>query len=250
MSSREFYVGYDEKAPQGLGRFRAGVGGVFVLSFVALMAAVALGQRSLPPGAFDFGQPRAWEGVFFDTPVPMLVPDPTADAPTATVVGRNKFGVPGALRVHSGKRIRFQGTRIEAGGFRMIELSDPDSIEVLDEAVASAPNRIDGGEVTLRGELVDTKCFLGVMRPGEGKVHRACAARCLSGGVPPGLLVRRSDGSGAVFYLTGPEGERLEFNPQWAARLVEARGHLYIVEGILTVYVEGLTLDDAREGDL
>lgn len=250
MSPREFYVGYEEKAPEGLARFRVRAGIVFVLGFVAAMTIVALGQRRLPPGEFDFGKPRAWEGVFFDTPVPMLIPDPDANEPTATVVGLNKFGVPDALRFQTGKRVRFQGTRIEAGGFRMIELSDPQSIEVLDDGPVLPPNRIDGGDVTLRGELVDTKCFLGVMRPGEGKVHRACAARCLSGGVPPGLLVRRADGSGAVFYLAGPEGDRLVFNPQWAARLVEARGHLYIVEGVLTVYVDRLTLDDTLEGDL
>ena len=44
--------------------------------------------------------------------------------------------------------------------------------------------------VMLRGEIVDSKCYLGVMNPGEGTVHRDCAARCLSGGLPPMLVVR------------------------------------------------------------
>jgi len=43
----------------------------------------------------------------------------------------------------------------------------------------------DLGAVTLAGEIVDSKCYLGVMNPGQGKVHRDCAARCLSGGIPP-----------------------------------------------------------------
>ena len=28
-------------------------------------------------------------------------------------------------------------------------------------------------------------CFLGVMKPGRSKPHRACAVRCISGGIPP-----------------------------------------------------------------
>jgi hypothetical protein len=43
----------------------------------------------------------------------------------------------------------------------------------------------DLGPVTLIGEIVDSKCYLGVMNPGQGKVHRDCAARCISGGIPP-----------------------------------------------------------------
>ena len=38
---------------------------------------------------------------------------------------------------------------------------------------------------TLIGEIVDSKRYLGVMNPGNGKVHRDCAVRCLSGGIPP-----------------------------------------------------------------
>jgi len=30
------------------------------------------------------------------------------------------------------------------------------------------------GAATLRGEIVDSKCFLGIMKLGEKTVHRAC----------------------------------------------------------------------------
>ena len=33
------------------------------------------------------------------------------------------------------------------------------------------------------------------MNPGNGKVHRDCAARCISGGIPPAFLVRDAEGS-------------------------------------------------------
>ena len=73
-----------------------------------------------------------------------------------------------------------------------------------------APRRtIDLGPVTLRGEIVDTKCYLGVMNPGEHKVHRDCAVRCISGGVPPAFLARDTSGDSRVLLLVGEDGRAL-----------------------------------------
>jgi hypothetical protein len=70
----------------------------------------------------------------------------------------------------------------------MIEIV-PNSIAAPPQSanIAAPPTR-DLGERILIGEIVDTKCFLGVMNPGEGKVPRECAALCLSGGIPRALL--------------------------------------------------------------
>ena len=62
------------------------------------------------------------------------------------------------------------------------------------------------GTVTLTGEIVDSKCYLGVMNPGQGKVHRDCAARCLSGGIPPIFIT--TDGR-EQFLLVGLDGRAL-----------------------------------------
>ena len=61
--------------------------------------------------------------------------------------------------------------------------------------------------VTLTGEIVDSKCFLGVMNPGQLTPHRACAIRCISGGCPPVLLVRQKDGPPAYFLLVSADGK-------------------------------------------
>jgi hypothetical protein len=55
----------------------------------------------------------------------------------------------------------------------------------------------------LRGEIVDTKCYLGVMTPGEDKVHRGCAVRCISRGVPPAFLVRDASADSRILSF-GP----------------------------------------------
>jgi len=74
-------------------------------------------------------------------------------------------------------------------------------------AVTSAPQTISLGKQTLVGEIVDSKCFLGVMNPGQLTPHRACAIRCISGGVPPVLLVRQKDGPAAYLLLVSTDGK-------------------------------------------
>jgi len=67
----------------------------------------------------------------------------------------------------------------------------------------------DLGQVTLVGEIVDSKCYLGVMKPGNTKTHRDCAARCISGGIPPVFLVRDAQGNAGYYLLVGKDGETL-----------------------------------------
>jgi hypothetical protein len=94
----------------------------------------------------------------------------------------------------------------------MIELV-PNSIRAVpllsDEAAGQTAREIDLGVFTIVGEIVDTKCYFGVMNPGKGKVHKDCAVRCISGGIPPALLVRSQDGESTVFLLVGADGRQL-----------------------------------------
>ena len=90
------------------------------------------------------------------------------------------------------------------------------------------------GTYTLSGEIVDTKCHLGVMNPGSGKVHRDCAIRCISGGIPPGLFVRDAQGQEGTLVLANLEGkplgrEILEFT----AEPIRITGDLYRLGKIL-----------------
>lgn len=64
--------------------------------------------------------------------------------------------------------------------------------------------------MTLRGEIVDSKCFLGVMAPGQGKTHRACASLCLRGGIPPALFIEDRTGESRLILLASPAGAPLD----------------------------------------
>jgi hypothetical protein len=44
------------------------------------------------------------------------------------------------------------------------------------------------------------------MNPGQLLPHRACAIRCISGGIPPVLLVRQKDGPPIYLLLVSADG--------------------------------------------
>jgi hypothetical protein len=87
-----------------------------------------------------------------------------------------------------GKRVAVVGSLIHRDDQTMLELVLPGKTAVLGAAGAGAAER-SLGVYTLVGRIVDSKCWLGIMKPGEGKPHRSCAARCISGGIPPLFVV-------------------------------------------------------------
>ena len=85
----------------------------------------------------------------------------------------------------------------------------------------------DLGPVTLRGEIVDSKCYLGVMNPGNGKVHRDCAVRCISGGAPPAFVALDAEGDSRVLLLVGSDGRQLNREVlSFVAEPIEVSGEL------------------------
>jgi hypothetical protein len=109
-----------------------------------------------------------------------------------------------------GQAVSLRGTLIFRGNQTMIEAL-PDSIKPLEHPDARLLSAADAqpvslGQQTLVGEIVDSKCFLGVMNPGQLTPHRACAIRCISGGCPPVLLVRQNNGTALYFLLVAKDG--------------------------------------------
>ena len=90
--------------------------------------------------------------------------------------------------------------------------------------------------ITLRGEIIDPKCYLGAMKPGGGKTHKACAMLCLSGGIPPMFVTRDAQRRETFYLLTMVNGSAatetvLPFvgDPVAITGRVEQHGDLLIV---------------------
>jgi hypothetical protein len=152
---------------------------------------------------------------------------------TLLLVGEGKHGADPLVYGLDGTRVRVVGSIIERDGMRMIETHRVEPVYSTSERV-----RLEGhdlGEVLLAGEIVDSKCYLGVMNPGEGKTHKDCAIRCISGGAPPMLITR----DGRKFLLVGSDGRQL--NREVLDRIaepVEIRGRMMRVGDVLTLWAE------------
>lgn len=102
--------------------------------------------------------------------------------------------------------ITLTGAMVQRGDWEMLVL--PPGTEVVTATAKSALKLEDVvlGEVSLNGEIIDSKCYLGAMKPSSGKVHRACARLCLLGGVPPMFAAKNAEGTRYGYLLMNPDG--------------------------------------------
>ena len=184
-SNDEFYIGYEDRMPAGIAKRVAGAVALFASAALIGIAVALVAQQKLAPSRFEFGIVKPVTGVLRRAPYPSL----EVDGRRVWLVGPGKFGADTVLGNASAGPVTVEGSAIERGRNRMLELvrfrgrSDPGQTALGDHAQRTFD------DVMLTGEIVDSKCFLGVMNPGEGTVHRDCARRCISGGIPPMLLV-------------------------------------------------------------
>ncbi len=203
MTDPEFYVGYQPRAHRGLRRtLRIAATGLCLLS-IALAGLLVIGQSPFAASRFDFLNYRLYRGIIYEWPYPMLI----VDGRPYLLVAAGKHGADSAVRGLEGRSVELRGELIERGENRMLEI-EAGSVRA-DPSLASHTRAMSLGRFRLAGEIVDTKCHFGVMNPGQGKVHRDCAARCISGGVPPGFLVRDADGASRVLLLVGADSRKL-----------------------------------------
>lgn len=215
--SDEFYLGWEGKAPAALGRYVRRAALALVLGSLILGALLASAQRTVETSVFEWGRIREFHGILQANPVPHLLVHRPAGAPAAQafstyhLVNPFKFGLdPAAARALDGRRVRLSGTLIHRDHQMMIEVV-PGSLQAASPGASSSlPSpSVSLGEATLVGEIVDSKCYLGVMNPGRFIPHRACAIRCVSGGIPPMLVVSQLNAPPLCYLLVARDGGRL-----------------------------------------
>lgn len=178
MREEEFYVGYLPHAPAGVSRWlRRTVTGLLLLA-AALGALLVLAQMPFAAASFEYGVTREFSGVLYEHPFPHVV---TTDGHSYLLAGAGKRGSK-ETSGHDRRQVHLRGSRVLRAGMTLIEV-ETGSLQF--GAKQSPEHVVMLGNRTLQGEIVDGKCYLGVMNPGAGQVHRDCAARCLAGGLPP-----------------------------------------------------------------
>ena len=252
--SDEFYIGWEDKAPAGIRRRVRWAVILLVAPVLVLSGLLAVAQRTIGTSVFEWGNVKNFSGIFQSQPYPhLLVARPGVSggqAPFSSyyLVKPFKFGLDRETVARlDGKTVILKGTLIYRENQTMIEVVD-DSLKQIDP-VERTPRTIPvahpvpPGRQTLVGEIVDSKCYLGVMNPGVLASHRACAIRCISGGIPPVLLMRQTNGPSLYFLLVSASGQPVNqqildliAEPVEITGEVERQGELLILRADPTVY--------------
>ena len=201
---KDFFVGY-LPVPAGIRRTYRVVVPVLLLLALAFAFVHGRSQEGAGTGQWDPASQRSIQGLLTADPYPVLH---LANGDTVLLVRNGKASAMEHLESFVGQHVAIRGVPIERGGWIMLEVYSPDDVVAWQPPQPiRALQPVDGGAVELYGEIIDSKCFLGVMRPGAGKVHRTCAAMCLTGGIPPMLVVTDEAGDRYGYMLVTPDGE-------------------------------------------
>lgn len=212
-----FYIGWsaqlDEHQKKAIKRFLSitvGIAALFLLVFTSK-------QNRIANSAYLYAHQETFSGIIKTKPFPNLTYLSGKDSygnpqySVVPLVNAFKFGaseiIQKYLSEHPSGKAQIKGTIInrydDSIKTFLIELtSGENAIQPTENISIPDIKEIRAGIVKLRGEIIDPKCYIGAMNPGQGKTHRSCAIRCISGGIMP-MLVYREQGKEKYVVILG-----------------------------------------------
>jgi hypothetical protein len=232
MSKDDFFIGWADTQPVDR-RFFFTAGAALLCGTGVLGGTMASLQNNPGKGNWNVSEIREFRGIATSEPYAMLrTLDVDGSAKTVLLATQGKCAVGSRISALAGQHVVVIGSLIQRGQHAMIAVVDGlDWIRSGEGIAASAelsfPTPEPFGEVTLRGEILDSKCWFGAMRPSEGKVHKSCASLCIRGGLPPAFYVKGIREQKALMIMTEAG---FGFGPdllEYVADPVEIQGMLY-----------------------
>lgn len=221
----DFYIGWMPSAPASFSRHIRKA--VFVLLGFAVIIAglLSVQQKRFSTATFEFGKLTEVAGIYQQFPVPSIRVMATADAfgnstyITIPLTGYGKFGAEGTIATLEtrhrmsldSRQVTFRGTLLYSDGKTLLQVDENDDplVKWADKASPVLHDTRELGNVQLTGEILDPKCYFGVMKPGHGKPHKDCAIRCIAGGMSPVFYVRDEKGEANYYLVLDKNGRKM-----------------------------------------
>ena len=239
MSERRMYVGY----LPALGSHAILARTVFVVLLLgAAVVGFVVAKTMNEPGeaVWDTAETTRITGTLRTDPVVFV----DSDQGPVLLVELGKFGALPRAKELDGHTVEAAGSLLTRGSHRMIELlPGNEGLTSLQTAVSAPVSEQGTGRAVLaHGEILDAKCYLGAMKPGEGRSHKACATLCLRGGIPA-LFVGVSENGDEIRGVLVP-GQDGVLDERWLVMVgepVTLRGSLSGVHGLPVIEVLEVT---------
>lgn len=209
-SRDDFYVGY-LPMPRAHRVFLRWVAPAILWTMVAVCGVTLAFFRPAPAARWDDGTPVALTGMVRAAPHPLIElrgDDQRIESVLLTGIGKRGAFV---AEMFCDSLCLVRGYLLERDGRRVMELLDGHEamIRVADQSGAwPRPEPLPLGRAEFAGEILDSKCWHGAMRPGEGRAHKACATLCVRGGIAPMLIASSGARAGQMMLLAAAGGGR------------------------------------------
>lgn len=257
--NNEFYIGWLPKAPAGFAKHIKRILIILLPLVIIIAITLALLQKKFDTGNFEFEKLTEVKGIYFTKPIPMIKVINGKDIwgnisyINMPLVGYGKHGADGIISdLEKEKNISFdqreltlKGTLLYNDGKTILQVSASDNpfLHVADMKAPAEflPQQKELGIAKVKGEIIDPKCYFGVMKPGEGKVHRDCAIRCILGGIPPMMRVKNEKGQNNYYIVVDAEGEKMNKAVQpYVGEPVEMEARLVQYDDWIVMYVKDI----------
>lgn len=213
----DFYIGWSDDAPKS---YSTKARMFFIMALLWMITAGAVyvtNQKGYIDSVYDYGIIQEYSGYLVKDPIWGLRVEEDGKIKTIPLVGFGKMGPESTLSKMMETHDLKEGTMVTLRGmvFHYQEKYWMELTEKENSLVSSGEQRMldrdvrMAGFMELEGEIVDPKCFFGVMNPADKAVHRSCAIRCISGGMPPVLAIRENDVFVDYYFLHGNEMESI-----------------------------------------
>ena len=256
--NKDFYIGWMAQAPPYFTRFISKWLVVLIPLVILLAAILAISQKTFSKGNFEFGKLTEVKGIYSDKPVPNIRIAYGKDIwgnenmITIPLIGYGKHGADGTISEIENynsislkdKEVIFKGTLLYNDGKLLLQIDANDkpltSIQKAPVSTSPSASPKELGNLDIKGEIIDPKCYFGVMKPGEGKPHKDCAIRCISGGIPPVFKVTDAEGRENYYLLVGKNGEKLNAAVRdFVAEPVKIHARAVLYDDWVVLYVDG-----------
>ncbi len=211
----EFFVPYIEgslgkRTQKSIRRFA--LLSILVIALAAILFSIS--QQPFKDSTFELTTVTKITGVYYENPYPMLrVQQDDGSFKSIVLLGFGKSSAnPYLEKIKqeipdlNGRKLSIEGNLIYYNDKTLIQITDEEKVKLVktDATFLLLPKEL--ATMTFQGEIIDPKCYFGVMKPGKGKIHRSCAVRCIAGGIPPVFATTDDNDIAKYFLITDLEG--------------------------------------------